>query len=760
MKRYFLLFSLLFVSLSFFAQNDANIVGHVLDAATGEHLAYITVQIKGTSSGCQTDETGHYFLKNLPKGEHTLVFSAVGYKQVEKMVSISVVPSTYELNVELEEDVITLDNVVVTANRYETRQKDVATIVNVISPLTFETTAASCMADVLNYQTGLRVDNTCANCGQTQLRINGLEGQYSQILMDSRPIFSSLAAVYGLEQIPVGMVDRVEVVRGGTSALYGSNAIGGVVNIITREPTHNFVRLSNTSSMLRTSAYDINTTLNAGVVSSNQKMGVFLFAVQRNRKQYDHDGDGYSDIPKLNSTTAGFRSFFKTSAYSKIVAEYHHVSDFRRGGNKFDEEPFNAEIAEQARHNIDAGSLNFNWFTADNKHHLNIYTALQNISRDSYYGADHDPNAYGHSHDLTSVSGAQYRWHISKFGIMPADFSAGAEYTYNSLSDDIKGYDRHLVQKVHTYGGFVQNEWKNEQWSALVGVRVEKHNMLKQPIVMPRANLRYSPVEWLILRTGYSSGYRAPQAYEEDLHVSAVGGEVSLVELDPNLKPESSHSVNLSTDWYGSWGDWHTNLLLEGFYTRLNNVFFLEEKGRDAQNNLLLLRTNAKGAQVAGLNVEGKVGYKHYVDLQLGYTFQKSEYIEAQAWSENTDIAPQKRMFRTPDHYAYLLLNVNPVKDFTISINGKVTGSMLVQHYAGYVPEDEEKLTPWFCELGVKLAYDIHLYKSYCLQVNIGVKNLLNQYQKDLDKGALRDAAYIYGPSLPRTWFAGICLDI
>lgn len=752
----------LFMAVAFpvftWAQTDANLIGHVLDAKTGEHLPFVNVQVMGTMNGGQTDATGHYFLKDLPTGMDTIAFSIVGYHTLRVPVRI-MANSIKELNVELEEETVTLENVVVTANRYETRKKDVATIVNVVQPIEIERTAATCMADALTFQTGLRVEQTCANCGQTELRINGLEGQYSQILMDSRPIFSSLASVYGLEQIPVGMVDHVEIVRGGTSALFGSNAIGGVVNIITKESTRNMINISNTSSMLRKDAYDINTTLNASLVSENRKVGAFLFAVQRNRKQYDHDGDGFSDIPLLGSTTAGFRAYFKTSAYSKLTIGYHHVTDMRRGGNLFDYAPHEADIAEQAKHNIDAVSVKFDWSTADNHHHVSVYSDLQHVARDSYYGAGKDPNAYGKSKDLTSVSGGQYRWSYL-CGKMPADLTVGAEYTYNNLKDEFLGYDRNLNQTVHTVGGFAQNEWKNDRWSALVGVRVEKHSMLAKPMFMPRANVRYTPLSWLILRAGYSSGYRAPQTYEEDLHVEAVGGSVSLISLDPNLKPETSHSINLSTDFYGNWGDWAGNVLLEGFFTRLNDVFFLREDGKDAQGNLLLTRTNASGAQVAGLNIEGKIGYKHWFDLQGGYTFQKSIYLEPQIWSDNKAIAPQKRMFRTPDHYAYWLMNVYPVKDLTLSINGKVTGSMLVQHRAGVILADEEVVTPAFVDMGVRLAYDIHLYKHYCLELSIGVKNVLGQFQSDLDQGPDRDASYIYGSPLPRTYYFGVNLKI
>lgn len=739
------------------AATDAHITGHVLDATTKEHLSFINVQVKGTSIGSVTDETGHYYLKSLPLGKQIVVFSAMGYDTREVPVTI-VKDTTIELKIELEESSYLLENVVVTANKYETKQREIASIVNVVSPLIIENTASNSMADVLNFQTGLRVEMSCCNCGVPQLRINGLDGQYSQILLDSRPIFSSLASVYGLEQIPAGMVDRVEVIRGGCSALFGANAIGGVVNIITKEPCRNSLNVSNQTFFTETGSFDINTNLNASVLSPNEKVGLYLFGVRRDRKQYDRDGDGYSDIPKLETTTLGFRSYFKTTDYSKITAEYHHTTEFRRGGYGIDSlQPHESPLTEQLRHNIDAASLRWDYYTADNRHAVTPYASFQNIARESYFGTNYNPNAYGKSHDVTAVVGAQYRFSYP-CGLMPADLSAGVEYTYNQLHDQILGYHRNLLQTVHLYGGYVQNEWKCEQASVLIGGRLEKHNMLSKPIFSPRASVRYTPIKEVILRAGYASGYRAPQTYDEDLHVGAVGGEVHLIVLDPNLREEKSHSVTLSADLYKRVGKWDMNLTLEGFFTQLNNVFALREDGHDEQGNLILTRVNASGARVAGLNVEGKLAYGRLLTLQLGYTFERSRYIEPFRWSESLD--PQRRMFRTPDHYGFFMLHLSPVKGFTITTNGKATGPMLVQHYAGYVAEDEEVVTRPFFEWDAKVAYDIPLYKNYTLQLSLGVKNLLDHYQPDLDKGMNKDAGYIYGPSAPRSYFFGVNLKI
>ena len=134
---------------------------------------------------------------------------------------------------------------------------------------TFEYTNSCNLAQGLNFQPGVRVENNCQNCGFQQVRINGLDGPYTQILIDSRPIFTALSGVYGLEQLPANMIDRVEVMRGGGSALFGSSAIAGTINIITKEPTRNSAQISHTLTGVGDGkAFDNNTMLNASLVTS------------------------------------------------------------------------------------------------------------------------------------------------------------------------------------------------------------------------------------------------------------------------------------------------------------------------------------------------------------------------------------------------------------------------------------------------------------------------------------------------------------
>ena len=201
--------------------SDANIIGHVLDK--------ITIALKGTTIGTVTDATGHYFLKNLPEGDFVLEASSVGYKTISRNVTLKK-GKTLEENFELEEDAVALDGVVVSANRSVTKRRLAPTLVNVVDMKMFENTNSPTLSQGLNFQPGVRVETNCQNCGFQQVRINGLDGPYTQILIDSRPIFSALSGVYGLEQIPANMIERVEVMRGGGSALFGSSAIAGTIS--------------------------------------------------------------------------------------------------------------------------------------------------------------------------------------------------------------------------------------------------------------------------------------------------------------------------------------------------------------------------------------------------------------------------------------------------------------------------------------------------------------------------------------------------
>ena len=523
---------------------DANVYGHVINKGSGEHLPFVTIQLKGTTIVTTTDHTGHYFLKNLPEGTFTVVVKMVGYKTQEKKVAIKH-DATQELNFALASDDVDLDEVVVSANRNETQRRLAPNLVNVIGGKLFDITQSTCLAQGLNFQPGVRTEDNCQNCGFTQVRINGLDGHYSQILVDSRPVFSSLNGVYGLEQIPANMIDRVEVVRGGGSALFGASAIGGTINIITKEPIRNSASFGHTfMSQGGSNSFDNVTTGNVSLVTDDNKAGIYAYGQTRTRQGYDYDGDGYTELPELNNQTFGLNSYLRLSPYSKLSLQYHGIHEFRRGGNKLDQAPHEANIAEQAEHNIQGGGLTYNFYSPDEKNRLSAYFSFQTTARKSYYGGigegtDEDietaENAYGTTHNFTYVAGTQYVHSFDKLLFMPSDLTLGAEYSYDGIKDVILGYDRNFKQDVRIGSFFFQNEWKNKQWSFLLGGRLDKRNLVDQVIFSPRANLRFNPTENVNLRITYAGGFRAPQAFDEDLHVGVVGGERLVTVLAKNL---------------------------------------------------------------------------------------------------------------------------------------------------------------------------------------------------------------------------------
>ena len=245
----------------------------------------------------------------------------------------------------------------------------------------------------------------------------------------------------------------------------------------------------------------------------------------------------------------------------------------------------------------------------------------------SYYGTNQDPNAYGKTTDLTVMAGTQYAYSFDKFLFMPSDLTAGLEYSFDHLKDEMIGYNRFTNQKVHIESAFLQNEWKNKRWSFLIGGRLDKHNMMDHVIFSPRANIRFNPTEDINIRASYSSGFRAPQAFDEDMHISAVGGEVAMIQRAKDLSEEKSQSLSASVDFYHRFKNGiQLNFLVEGFYTSLSDVFVLEDIGKDEQGNLIKERRNGSGAKVMGLTLEGKSVLTSWLSLQAGATFQRSRY--------------------------------------------------------------------------------------------------------------------------------------
>ena len=794
-------------------KTDANIRGSVVDSKTQQPLSHASVLVVGTVITTTTDAEGHYALNNLPLGKVKIEVRSAGYRTLRQEVTTER-NYTAEQNFELTPDEIALDEVVVSANRSLTLRRESPVIVNVLDTKLFESTHSTTLVQGLNFQPGVRTEDNCTNCGFSQVRINGLDGHYSQILVDSRPVFTALQGVYGLEQIPANMVERVEIVRGGGSALFGASAIGGTINIITKEPSENSAELAHTITGATTgsTAFDNNTTGNVSVVTTNGRAGFYLYAQSRHRSAYDRDGDGYTDLPTLDNKTLGLSTFLRLTDYSKVTLKYHGLKEFRRGGNNLFLPPHEANIAEQIEHTINGGSLAYDLFNPNGKGHFSAYASFQNVDRKSYYGGlgelasaaegqkalneayklglsldmseedaaklpddqqeilanaqayDKAQRAYNVTHNINYIAGAQYVHNFDRLLFMPADLTVGAEYSFDRIKDRSLGYNSLLEQRVRISSAFVQNEWKNAHWGLLLGGRLDKHNLISHLIFSPRVNLRYNPTPNANFRLTYAGGFRAPQAFDEDLHTKISDGDRVKIALAKDLKEERSHSFSASADLYKSFGTVQTNLLIEGFYTRLNNMFATRKLADDVviDGARVEERYNSNGATVFGLNLEGKASLTSWAQLQAGFTWQNSRYRTAEEWDDDAadEFKTTKRLLRTPDTYGYFTLNVRPTIDFNVSLSGVYTGRMFVGHPKGGSERTKDfsiiERTPSFLTLNLKLAYDFYLYNQVKLQASAGVQNLLDAYQKDLDKGPSRASDYVYGPTQPRSLFLGV----
>jgi outer membrane receptor for ferrienterochelin and colicins len=350
-------------------KTDANVVGHVV--SEGEHIPFATVAVLGTTIGTATNESGHYRLVNLPVGKHTIIVSMVGYETKRRNVVVQN-NQTLEATFELEIDMLNLDEVVVSADRGQQKRTEAPVIVNTISPELFNTSQSVTLGEGLNYSPGLRLENNCQNCGFTQIRMNGMDGAHSQILINSRPIFSGLAGVYGLELLPTTMIERVEVVRGGGSALFGSNAIAGTVNIILKDPVINTYELGANYSLIGTgveeaskAAPDYSIHANASLVSDDHKTGVSLYGFARNRAVFDANADGFSEIAPLSNLTFGSRFSHKFGSRDKLAMDFFAIKEQRDGGNKFDYPHHERDISESVTHNMYVAGVSYDKYFRD-----------------------------------------------------------------------------------------------------------------------------------------------------------------------------------------------------------------------------------------------------------------------------------------------------------------------------------------------------------------------------------------------------------
>lgn len=292
---------------------------------------------------------------------------------------------------------------------------------------------------------------------------------------------------------------------------------------------------------------------------------------------------------------------------------------------------------------------------------------------------------------------------------------------------------------------------------------IDSNVNVKQNAFSPRLTVSYQFTDALKFRGGYARGFRASQAFNEDLHISSVGGEPQFVILSDNLKTEYSNAFTGSFNYSKNINLLQLDFLLEGFFTTLENPFTLVSTGAVLQNGSILeVVRNGVGAKVFGTNFEFGVSPNPKWQFQLGGTLQRSSYDDPQVIFETdgstigeTDIIVDE-FVRTPNFYGYFNTTWIPNEKFNLDITGTYTGSMIVPLVVSDTGFLQLNDVGSFFDVNVKLESHIDFNEDFMTTFSVGVKNMFNSYQNDFDIGPTRDSDYVYGPSAPRTFFIGL----
>ncbi len=640
---------------------------------------------------------------------------------------------------------------VTAATRTEKRLEDVPIRTELILPEIIKLSKAKTLGDAVEYNPGIRVESGCQNCNFKTIRMLGLQGPYTQILFDGLPTMSSLAMVYGVDHIPAQMIDRVEIVKGGGSAVYGPGAVGGVVNVISHIPSQNSVHIYGSSEWISGTPVQSFGTI-ADWVSKSRDTYITAFTQADNSNPMDLNDDAITEFSDRQLSVSGLRlgqNFFDQSA--KLTIDFNYMWEDRRGGNKLNLRKDEADLTEAVESN--RYSIGTSWFHAPStKLDYRLSFSLANTKRDSYYGSEQDPNAYGESKNpLWLLDGQVNHYFGSHF------FSWGAQFRSDSMKDTQPSYNRITDETYHNLGAYIQDDWFFLNGFELVyGFRVDKHSGLDDPILSPRAALMWSPSLDLKIRGAVASGFLAPQVFDEDLHITQVNGEGQIIRNSPDLKEESSLTYTLGLDWHPVIGRGNGLLEINGFDTEIKDLFLVVEDDLPDTEEYEFTRINHGKSSVYGIEFNLGYGIADLFQIEAGVVEQRAKFDNPDPDFDSKDY------FSTPNRYGSVSLIYFNRKIGDFFIASRFESGSKIPHYAGYIDEDRLETTPaWgIIDASYSRNFSISRSDSQKMKINIGIRNLTDKYQDDLDKTIYRDAGYLWGPRTPRTFFLSVGFDL
>ena len=691
--KYLILFGFLFLSTLSFAQT----ISGKISAKNGEEIPYANVYLKQTKMGTSTNENGFYELKNVPKDKYTLVVSSIGYRT--KTIKINVLNDKNILqNITLLDD-NSLDEIVVSGTLRPVSKTNSPVPVEVYSETFFRKNPTPSIFESLQNVNGVRPQLNCNVCNTGDIHINGLEGPYTFVLIDGMPIVSGLSTVYGLTGIPQALIERVEIVKGPASTLYGSEAVGGIINIITKKPT-NAPKL--TTDTFASSWGEVNLDVGLRYKASHKIDGLLGVNYFNFQNRMDNNGDNFTDLTLQNRISLFNKINIKRKSNKVFTIAGRYVYEDRWGGELDWEREFRGGNQIYGESIYTNRWETFGTYELPTTENLSFQFSANGHYQNSFYGET--------SYNAEQIIGFGQLVYNKQLG-KNHDVLLGAAYRYTFYDDNTfatLGDDgiENSPSIIHLPGVFAQDEISiTDRKKLLLGVRWD-HNSLHGNIFSPRVNYKWNSKDNAnIVRLSAGNGFRVANVFTED-HAALTGARE--VEFDGDLDPETSWNANIN--YVKKINTENAFITLDGsaFYTYFNNRILPDYETDPGK----IIYANLDGFSVSqGISLNADLLFTNGLAINAGATLMEVSVTE-------NNIKTQQLL--TESFSGVWSISYRFENNFAIDYTGNVYGPMRLP-LLGENDIRAEK-SPWFSIQNIQFSKKF----SNSWEVYGGVKNLLN----------------------------------
>ena len=682
-----------------YPQEAGALQGNIYNETSGEPLPFATVFIPEIKKGSVTDESGSYSIKLSP-GKYSVVFSSVGFGTEEKEIEIISEKKTI-LNISLKENTCLLcdDPIIITATLSEVSKKESPVVVEVYSPAFLKKNPTPALFEALQTVNGVRPQINCSVCNTGDIHINGMEGPYTMVMIDGMPIVSGLSTVYGLNGIPNSLIERMEIVKGPGSTLYGSEAVGGIVNVITKSSLNApKFSIDYFGSDWLENNFDLGYAAKWKKVSTLLGVNYFNFS-----NPEDRNGDNFTDLTLQNRLSAFNKWNFRLKNEKSFSLASRYVYEDRWGGEMQWKPEFRGTDSIYGESIYTRRFEIFGNWQMPFKENINLQYSFSRHDQNSYYGiTNYDA--------LQQIGFLQMTWNKKK---NLHQWLTGISSRYNWYDDNTAATqtgDTTLLTNTPAFyflpGLFIQDEYAiTENQKLLTGIRFDYHSR-HGSVWSPRINYKLSWNNNLnILRIGAGNGFRVVNLFTED-HAATTGArEVIITE---ELKPEQSYNVNANYLHTFSVKNGYINIDISAFYTYFTNKIIPDYSTNDNQ----IIYANLNGfAEIKGVsvNLEGVISDKWRIiaGATLMDVFQMKDGVKS------------RPLLTEKVSGTFTISYKIPRIGLSFDYSGNLTGSMLLPVLLNDFRSPE---SPFYS------IQNFQLTKSFkgSMEVYAGVKNLLN----------------------------------